>query len=73
MRRIQASSSIASSQIGVVSVPVAQIGKTIAELVRPSGSPMLRAQNILLSPTARGVAPKLLHPGSRRQERHGHP
>jgi hypothetical protein len=53
MRRIQALSSIASSQIGV-----AQIGKTIAELVRPSGSPTLRAQNILLSPTARGVAPE---------------
>jgi hypothetical protein len=53
MRRIQASSSIASSQIGV-----AQIGKTIAELARPSGSPTLRAHNILLSPTARGVAPE---------------
>jgi hypothetical protein len=56
--RIQASSSIASSQIGVVSTPVARIGETIAELVRPSGSPTLRAQNVLLSPKARGVAPE---------------
>jgi hypothetical protein len=58
MRRMQASSSIASSQMGVVSTLVAQMGKTIAELVRPLSSPMLRAQNILLSPTARGVVPE---------------
>ena len=68
MRRIQASSPIAPS-----STPVGQIGKTIVEPVHPSGSPMLREKNILLFPTAHGVAPQWLHPGSSHQERHGHP
>ena len=58
MESIRDPSAIASSQIHVLLMPVEDWkGKMPAQPVRSSGSPMLRARNLSLSPIASGIVP----------------